>query len=213
MSDDLLNSLTADLKPVSRWYVERRLLIGITVGMVISVILVFLTLGPRKDLAIAVTTSMFWIKQFYTFAFALAAGFLAERLARPAATARQRTKWVFFPLLALAALAILELTSAPQSERMLLVMGNSARVCSPLILCYALPPLLGLIWAMRGLAPTHLRQAGAAIGLAAGGAGAFVYSLHCPESTAAFLAIWYSIGIFAVAGLGWLVGPRLLRFT
>ena len=51
MSDDLLNSLTADLKPVSRWYVERRLLIGIGVGMAVSVVLVFLTLGPRKDLA------------------------------------------------------------------------------------------------------------------------------------------------------------------
>jgi len=91
-------------------------------------------------------------------------------------------------------------------------MGQSARVCPWRILFFALPPLAGLVWAMRGLAPTRLRQAGAAIGLAAGGAGAFIYALACTESTAPFLAIWYTLGMAACAALGWALGPLVLRW-
>jgi hypothetical protein len=48
--------------------------------------------------------------------------------------------------------------------------------------------------------------------LTAGGAGAAVYALHCPESGAPFVAIWYSMGILLACGLGALLGPRVLRW-
>jgi hypothetical protein len=50
------------------------------------------------------------------------------------------------------------------------------------------------------------------LGLAAGGVGASAYALHCPESTAAFMAIWYTLGMAATGLLGFLVSPRLLRW-
>jgi hypothetical protein len=67
-------------------------------------------------------------------------------------------------------------------------------------------------WALRQLAPTRLTLAGALAGLFAGGAGAFVYAFHCPETAAPFVALWYSAGILLTAGLGALLGPRLLRW-
>jgi hypothetical protein len=91
-------------------------------------------------------------------------------------------------------------------------MGSSARVCPFLVLAASLPPLAGLVWAMRGLAPTRLREAGAVVGLAAGGIGAFAYAWHCTEWGAAFLAVWYSAGIAAVTVLGAALGPFILRW-
>jgi hypothetical protein len=65
---------------------------------------------------------------------------------------------------------------------------------------------------MRGLGPTNLRAAGAIAGLTSGGVGAAVYALHCPESAAPFIVIWYSLGMAAAGALGALLGPRLLRW-
>jgi hypothetical protein len=85
-------------------------------------------------------------------------------------------------------------------------------VCPWYIAATSGPLLIALIWAVRGLAPTRLRLTGALVGLTAGGFGALVYCLHCPEVGAPFLAIWYSIGILIPCAIGALVGPRLLRW-
>jgi hypothetical protein len=65
---------------------------------------------------------------------------------------------------------------------------------------------------MRGLAPTRLQLAGAAAGLAAGAAGAWVYAFYCTESAAAFVAVWYSLGIAAVTLAGAVAGRFVLRW-
>jgi hypothetical protein len=69
-----------------------------------------------------------------------------------------------------------------------------------------------LFWALRGLAPTRPVLTGAAAGWLAGAMAAMVYSLHCPEMEAPFLAVWYVLGMLASAGLGALAGTRLLRW-
>jgi hypothetical protein len=75
-----------------------------------------------------------------------------------------------------------------------------------------MPAFVALMWAMRGLAPTQLALSGAAAGLLSGAIGATVYSLHCPEMQAPFLAIWYLLGMLIPTALGALLGPRLLRW-
>src|SRR5690348_15850387 len=102
--------------------------------------------------------------------------------------------------------------SARHDEIPRLVMGHSSRVCAPLVLSTALPTLAATFRALKRLAPTRLRMAGAIAGLFAGGAGAFVYSFHCTEGAAPFNASWYTLGILATAALGELLGPRLLRW-
>ncbi len=213
MPRDLARDLSADLAPVSQWYVPGRLLAGIAIGAAISILLVLALLGPRPDMHDAMRTGMFWLKLAYPLSLALIAGLAAERLARPAGSAHARIPWLVVPLLFVFGLGALELIFASRAARMSLLMGGSARVCSFFVLSASVPPLAGLVWAMRGLAPTRLREAGAAIGLAAGGAGAFAYAWHCTETGAPFLAVWYTLGIAAAALLGWLLGPRVLRWT
>ena len=82
----------------------------------------------------------------------------------------------------------------------------------PLTTAFSLPPLIGLAWAVRGLAPTRLALTGLMIGLAAGGAGAAAYALHCDEMSAAFLVVWYTLGVAGAGALGWIAGPRILRW-
>ena len=69
-----------------------------------------------------------------------------------------------------------------------------------------------MLWAMRGLAPTRLKLAGAAAGFTSGAVGAVVYCLHCPEMDAPFLGFWYLMGMLIPTAVGALLGPRLLRW-
>lgn len=212
MADLLIKRLSAELRPVESGWMLRRLALGVGAGALVSVLFMAIALGPRPDLARAVGGAMFWVK----FAYGLAIGGIAlgvvERLARPGAAGASRGWWLALPAAALAALAIAQLASAPAEARRGMVMGHSAPTCPWLLLVCALPFLAGLIWAVRGMAPTRLRVAGAAVGLAAGGFGAVVYCLSCTELTASFLAVWYTLGIAAAAVVGWLLGPRLLRW-
>lgn len=209
---DLILRLGENLAPVSRSFVTRRLLLGALAGLALSIALVLAVLGPRPDLRAAFATPMFWIKLLYPLSLALIAGTASERLARPAASARARILALGIPVFLVFALAAIQFGLAPPNLRMALLMGGSARLCPLLVVAAAVPVLFGLVWAMRGLAPTRLREAGAIIGLAAGGAGAFAYAWHCTETGAPFLAVWYTLGIAAAAVLGWLAGPRLLRW-
>jgi hypothetical protein len=91
-------------------------------------------------------------------------------------------------------------------------MGSSWRVCPLFIALVSVPVFVASLYAARRLAPTNLRAAGFAAGLLAGAAGAAVYSFHCTESAAPFLAIWYTAGVLLTALAGALLGPRLLRW-
>jgi hypothetical protein len=212
VTDDLIERLAADLKPTPKRAVAARLALGAGVGAALSAVLVLATIGLRPDLAAAMEQAMFWAKLAYPLSLGALALWTCERLARPAGSAKGRFGWVALPVLALAALAAWQLAQAPPQGRMPMLMGHTARVCPWLILTFSIPPLAGLVWAVRGLAPTRLRLAGAAVGLAAGGAGAAAYAFHCDEMAAPFLAVWYTLGIAAVGALSWLVGPRLLKW-
>ena len=211
MSQPLIDQLVADLTPAPTGVVARRLALGVGVGAAASAVLVLLMLGPRPDMAVACTGPMFWLKLAYPLALAAAAFGVCERLTRPAG-GLSRGPWLALPCAIVLALAAAQLLQAPAPERTAMVMGGSASVCPWLILGASLPPFAGLVWAARALAPTRLRLAGLMLGLAAGGAGAAAYALHCTETTAPFLAVWYSLGMALAGVLGALAGPRLLRW-
>lgn len=204
--------LTSDLRPMPRLAVARRLALGAGVGALGSLLGVAAVLGLRPDIAQAAAGSMFWMKLTYVLAVGGVALWASERLARPAGEARARIAWLLAPALLVAGLAAWRVAAVPAPMRMPMVMGASAAVCPGTILLTSLPPLAGLVWAVRGLAPTRLALTGLMLGLAAGGAGAAAYALHCPEATMPFLAVWYSLGVAASGLLGALLGRRLLRW-
>lgn len=211
-TDDLIASLSQDVPPVRRGWVAWRLTIGIALGSLVSAGLVALALGVRPDLGFAMCGPAFWIKWGYTCSLALAALVMTVQLSRPD-SARLRWLWLLaVPVLLLAGLGVAELASTPPAKWLAMWLGHSWMVCPWLVLILAMPIFIGLLWSFRRLAPTRLRVAGAAAGLAAGAFAAMVYCLHCPEVSAIFVLTWYSLGILLAAGLGALLGPRLLRW-
>jgi hypothetical protein len=212
MTEDLIGRLSRDLRPVRRRAVALRLVLALCVGAAAALVVVALGLGLRPDLVQAAGGRMFWMKLAYPLAFVGLGFWCEERLARPGGKAGRRLPWLMAPLAMVTAMALEQSAQAPPLRLNDLLMGRSAMVCPWLILLTALPTFAALIWALRGLAPTQPRLAGAMAGLTAGGAGAAIYALHCTEPGAPFLAIWYTLGIISPGVLGALAGPRLLRW-
>ncbi len=106
-------------------------------------------------------------------------------------------------------MALLRADPARRGEMML---GETWATCPTNIAMLSAPVFVASLWALRDWAPTRLRLAGAAAGLAAGATGAAVYTLHCPELAAPFLGIWYALGMLIPTALGALIGPRVLRW-
>jgi len=180
-------------------------------GVLASALLAMVVLGPLPAAAFA--SSVPWVKLGYTGALALAAGWLASRAARPVARVVSPCSAVLaiVLLMAMAGAAVLAFGTAP-GDRMDALMGQTALQCPWLVMLFSLPALALSFWAMRGLAPTQPRLAGLAAGLLAGAVGAFGYSLGCPEASAAFVAVWYTLGIALTGALGAMLGARVLRW-
>ncbi len=210
--DQLIDTLASDVKPVPRHAVGRRLTIGVVIGALVSATLVLASLGVRPDLGIAMHSFAFWMKWTYTLSLSAIAIYATARLARPD-PGRLRALWLIaIPVSLLAGVGVMELAHTPSSEWLAMWLGRSWSKCPWLVVGLAMPIFIGLLWSFRRLAPTRLRAAGAAAGLAAGAFAATVYCLHCPEVSAIFVLTWYTLGILLAASFGALVGPRLLRW-
>ena len=210
-TDDLIAHLSSGLEPVKSGAVARLLLGAAMVGMTGSAALLMVLIGPRHDLASAMSHPGMWMKLAYTFAIAGFGLWVVERAGRPGAEVARPALFLALPLLAIVLLAGLQM-STPGADMPGLVMGRSSRVCAALVTLTALPTLAATFWALRKLAPTRLTLAGAGAGLFAGAAGAFVYCFHCTEEAAPFIAVWYTLGIAVVTALGALLGRSLLRW-
>jgi len=211
-TDELIEALSAKSKPVNRFEVELRVAAGLGVGAAVAVAVVVFLIGVRPDIARAAATPAFWLKFVFTGAVSMAAMALSCRLGRPACKVRVLWWAVAAPLALVIVGAAAELAMAPASHRLGLWLGSSWMVCPALIFLLSIPACLGMLWAFRRLAPTQLRLAGFGAGLAAGAIGASAYALVCRESSMAFMATWYVLGILAVGAMGALLGPRVLRW-
>ena len=165
-TDDLINSLTADLPATPVPTVEARALRWLALGAVATALIFALFLGFRPA--------------------------LPDALSHPVTAAK-----TLLPL----ALAIPAL-----------ICCSSIDICGRAIVALSVPMLAGLLIALRRGAPVHPTRCGALAGLAAGAFAATIYSLFCTEDSPLFYAVWYSLAIGAVAGLGALLGRMQLRW-
>jgi hypothetical protein len=211
-TDDLIAQLSSDVPPVRRHMVGWRIAVGLLAGALVSGAFVVMAMGVRPDLGKAMHGFAFWMKWGYTISLAIAALIMTAQLARPD-SGRLRWWWLMaIPVLLLAGLGVAELVRTPPGDWLAMWLGQSWMVCPWRVLALAMPIFVGLLWSFRRLAPTRLRAAGAAAGLAAGAFAATVYCIHCPEVSAIFVLTWYSLGILLASSLGALLGPRLLRW-
>lgn len=213
MNTDLLIAILSDDVPrVSRHAVAKRIGAGLAIGGMIAMIAMTTILGIRPDLQVAMRGFSFWMKWTYTISLGLGAAYAVTRLARPDTQSLQALWILAVPVLLLAGICINELARTPPAKWLAMWLGKSWMACPWLVLSLAAPIFLGLLWSFRKMAPTRLRAAGAVAGLTAGAWAATIYCLHCPEVSALFVLTWYSLGIAIAAGLGALVGPRLMRW-
>lgn len=210
--EQLIATLSQDLRPVSRYALVRRVMLGIAAGGLVTAAMVALTLGIRPDLDAAMHGFAFWMKWSYTLSLALVAFYAVTRLARPTLSPESSLWLLAIPVLVLAGIGVGELARTPAADWTAMWLGQSWTYCPWLVLTLAAPIFTGLLWSFRKLAPTRLRAAGATAGLCAGAWAATIYCLHCPEVSAIFVLTWYSLGIALAALIGALLGPRLLRW-
>lgn len=211
-TDELIASLATGLTPVPPGRAARRVALGLGVGAAGSTVLMLAWLGPRPDLAQAIGTPMFWMKFGYAAITGLLLAAVLVRLAKPASRPGLFAPLVAAPFAVVAIMAVARFFQAPPDIQPALLMGHSAMTCPWRILAIGAPLLAGAVWAVRGLAPTRLTLAGLAAGGCAGALGAAIYAIACNETSAPFLAIWYTLGMALVAGLGAASGGRLLRW-
>ena len=211
-TDALIDKLSGQAAPVSAGAMTHALLLGLGGGVLVSFVLMQVWLGIRPDLMPAMHTAMYWMKFFYTLLFAAAGFWTLERLSRPGAASRTQMILEALPFAIVAAWASTKLMMAPMEARMPMLMGSSHQVCPERIVILALPVFIGVFWGLRKAAPTRPIISGAAAGLLAGATGAFIYALHCDENAAAFVALWYTLGIAAMGALGAVLGRSLLRW-
>ncbi|HEY2684683.1 MAG TPA: DUF1109 domain-containing protein [Steroidobacteraceae bacterium] len=211
-TEQLIESLSKDVHRVAPRAIAKRIGFGLAAGGLVATVLVVAVLGVRPDLRLAMHGFSFWMKWAYTVSLGVGAGRIVAQLARPT-VGSLRIFWVLvIPVLILGGVGIGELARTLPASWFAMWLGRSWLVCPWLVLTLAAPIFVGLLWSFRQFAPTRLRAAGAAAGLAAGAWAATIYGLHCPEASALFVLTWYSLGIIAAGGAGALLGPRLMRW-
>jgi hypothetical protein len=209
-TDDLIAMLARGEAAVAPRAAQRRYAAALAAGVAGAAILLT-AIGTCPDLAQALYLPMFWGKSGFTAAVAAAGLLLVVRLSSPGAALGLAPLALAVPFVAVWAAAGVTLASADANPATLFL-GETWYSCPALAALLSAPALVVVLWAMKGLAPTRLRLAGAATGVLAGGIGATLYSLHCIEMTAPYIGVWYVLGIALPVLAGALLGPRLLRW-
>lgn len=211
-TDDLIAALAADAPRARPRALERGLWLAAVPAALLAFAVVWFWLQPRPDLDTAMEGMNFWMKGGYTALLTLAGGWLLARLGRPGADARG-PRFLFVAVLGAAfAMAVSELIFTPDGERMARMMGSSAGPCLANVLLIGALAAPAFFVAARRYAPASPTRAGAAAGFTAGALAATLYGLHCQESAASFVAVWYTLGILLTTTAGAVVGRWALRW-
>jgi len=209
-TDTLIEMLARQAGPAPDFPVGRHLAAAASLGLLASSVLALALIGPLP--AAVFYTAAPWIKLVYAVLLLVGTSALAARLSRPVSStvmARAAVTSVFLLMLLAGAVTLI---TTPEGGRWSALLGQTWWICPWMLMMLSLPALTAILWAMRSLAPTRLKQAGFAAGLVAGVLGAMGYSLACPETSVAFVAIWYSMGIALTGWVGQWLGPEVLRW-
>ena len=211
-TDDLVGLLSTGITPVKSGTVARRFGISLPVAAIGATALMATVFGVRPDLSAIIKTAIFWEKLAFPLCLAIGALIATVRLARPGAKVGTGWPVMAIPVVIVWIAAIAVLVSAAPQDRLPAILGQSWRACPFNILLLAVPGFIAVFWAVKGLAPTCLRLAGAISGLLASSVATVAYCFHCPEMNPAFWSIWYVVGMLLPAALGAVLGPKLLRW-
>ena len=209
-TDALILGLSADLPPVRRRSVRRE--VGALVVIAASELaLILMVGGMRPDMGgVILSPFMAW----KIGGLALLAGVSCTVALRSYAPPASRRELVLAFALALLVMAAgVFVTNAAESGQPLIERLAPARGlrCAIAIVVLSLPLMSLLAVLMRRAAPVHPNRSALATGLAAATCGALVFTVCCPANDPLYIAVWYAVGIAAVAAAArWLL-PRRFR--
>lgn len=210
-TNQLIDMLASGVEPVDPHQGRRSVVRALAIGATLSLAATALLYGIQPGLGGAAHGAPFVMKAAYGATLALLSLIMAVALARPGVPPPSWRRLVL-PIAALALLALFQLASTPASDWRTLLLGSTWTRCPLRIVALSLPVFAGLTIVTRRQAPTDLRRTGAAIGAVAGSTATIVYALACTENSAAFVLVWYTLGIAAAAAIGAALGPKLLRW-
>jgi hypothetical protein len=208
-TDDLIGRLATDnarrgIAP------DRALLVALGLGTLVVAVLFWVLIGPRPDIATALTTWRFDYKFVVTLAVAVS-GFAVLRAAiypdgRP-------NSWLLLagPVLLAIAVAV-ELWLLPSAGWAMASTGKNALKCLTIVPGLGITPLALAIIAIRQGAPVRPALAGFAAGLLAGGLAATFYAANCTDDSPLFVATWYPIAILSLGLVGAIAGKLAGRW-
>jgi hypothetical protein len=209
-TDDLISLLASD-NAASRSSLQFRLALGSLAGVAVSLAILLLFYPVRHDLLSFSENWRLTLKFVAALTFAGSAAILSLRLSEPF-THSLRVWMLLLPAPSiLFAASLYELTAVPSSEWTRLILSSNALPCLLAVPMLSVPPLIGIIIALRKGAPASAEWAGIAAGAMAAGIGAAVYALHCPDDSPLFLITWYGIAAVCVIVAG-RQGGHLLRW-
>lgn len=208
---DLIKTLAADAR---RPAVALSLAWWGAAGLAIAVaaVVLFITLSPRPDIAVAAETPRFLFKFVVAIVLAASAFGLLRTLSRPGATWRKNLPYLGAAPALLAVAVIVELLLSPSETWAAKAIGTNYLACLTLIPLIGIGPLMVFLAALRHGAPTQPALAGTVAGLVAGGIAATLYAAHCTDDSPLFVAIWYTLAVAILALLGAVSAHRLARW-
>ena len=210
-TDDLIRSLAEDDSPAG-WSFSRRALAAGAAGACLSLTILMLALDLRADLLHVIGEWRVALKFAIVLTLGATSALAYLQASRPEVASAHVTRRLLAGPLLLAAGVAGELASTPSATWLTNLMGARPDLCVLSVALLSLPPLIGLLLALRHAAPASAMQAGALAGLLAGSLGAGAYILRCTDDSPLFLSVWYGAAIALVAVLGALAGARLLRW-
>lgn len=211
-TDELITMLATGVEPVQPHVPEKLISKALLTGVAISFILLLTFYGIRPDIKEVSSTFPFWMKLGVPLANVVLGLVFVFALAHPGKLPRINYWVLLIPIAALWTWAIWTWVNADPSQHSEMLWGKTWRVCIKNIAFLAVPTAVATLFALRNLAPTQPMLSGAIAGWLAGGVGASVYALHCPEMAAPFLAVWYVLGMLVPTAIMAWVGNRSLRW-
>ena len=211
-TDQLIELLTADLKPVDRGRISRALIMALAIGATAAFSAMFLFLKPRHEMFDSRNLIFLLAKLLFTLGVVASAAMFLPRFARPGTDGRSILPFVALPFVAIIALAAAALASSHWSTWGNMIVGKNWLTCFFSIPLFATVPFAAVVWALRIGAPTDRTRAGATAGLVAGGLSAAACALPCADDSFPSIALWYGLMIGICTSFGARLGPRLLRW-
>ncbi len=188
-------------------HTKRRFFVPLAVVSLLCGIVLVAILGMPFQAVPYVGISPYVMKWAFSLVLVVGGALALHALCKPGRDARLQMRLLALPFVVVALFTVIEvLMLEPRFPGVTWLRCLAAMaLLSPLA-------FTGAIVAARWLAPTDLHSAGLAAGLFGGGVAATAYAPFCPELGALYMLTFYCMPILVMGAIGWLCGPRLLRW-